>query len=203
MAIVAAQFKPENKVDSSDPSEIAAALYAQLANAVADRKAALRTPSLATLGLDGRPRVRTVVLRSVDPHAHRIGFHTDARSDKFAEMRADSRVALHFYDAAAKTQIRIEGTSSLHVGDAVALAAWQGAGRSARRTYASEPAPGASLNAPDDAGFVADEATSFERFTVAVVRIESLDWLYLRAAGHRRLLFTRTGDLLAPRWLAP
>lgn len=203
MAIVAAQFKPEKHVDSSDPSEIETALYAQLANAVADRKSALRTPSIATLGLDGRPRVRTVVLRSVDPQAHRIGFHTDARSDKFAEMQADSRVAVHFYDAAAKTQIRIEGTASLHGGDAVARAAWQAAGRSGRRTYASEPAPGASLHAPDDAVFAADEATSFGRFAVAIVRIESLDWLYLRAAGHRRLLFARMGDLLAPRWLAP
>jgi len=201
--IQARRFKREKKVESTDPSEIRAAVYAQLAAAVAERKSALRTPTLATVGRDGRPRARTVVLRSVDSNGHRVGFHTDARSDKFAELRADPRAALHFYDAAAKTQIRIEGTATLHCRDAIAKAAWQTARRSARRTYASEPAPGAALDAPDGAAFAADDAASFERFAVAILQIETLDWLYLRAAGHRRLQFARAADALVPRWLAP
>lgn len=203
MAIVALGFKRERLLDSIDPTAIEAAFYAQLATAVAERKSAWRTPTLATLGRDGRPRARTVVLRSVDAVGHRIGFHTDARSDKFFELRADPRAALHFYDAAAKKQIRIEGTATLHCQDALASAAWHAAGRSARRTYASEPAPGAPLVGPDDAVFAADDATAFERFAVAMLRIESLDWLYLRAAGHRRLQFVRAADALVPRWLAP
>ena len=48
--------------------------------------------TLATLGLDGCPSARTVLLSAVSDAGFR--FHTDARSAKAAELAADDRVAL-------------------------------------------------------------------------------------------------------------
>ena len=48
--------------------------------------------TLATLGLDGCPAARTVLLSSVSGTGFR--FHTDARSAKAAELAADDRVSL-------------------------------------------------------------------------------------------------------------
>ena len=52
----------------------------------------------ASLGLDGAPKVRTVVIRSLDETNGLIRFNTDLRSRKAAEIDADSRVTLLGYD---------------------------------------------------------------------------------------------------------
>ena len=62
----------------------------------------MHTPSVATLGLDGRPRIRTVVLRDFDEGAGTLRFHTDRRSEKVSELARDPRIGVHFYDEAAK-----------------------------------------------------------------------------------------------------
>lgn len=187
----------------ADPDAIFADIQARLAAAVADRRHAWRTPTLATIGRDGAPRARTVVLRGVDASGERVRFHSDLRSAKCDELAADARAALHFYDADAKLQLRLEGNAVLHCADATAEAAWQAARLSARRTYAIEPGPGTFLDGPDDAAFSAESPASFERFVVVEMAIASIEWLYLRAEGHRRLLFTQKGPAREARWRAP
>ena len=61
-----------------------------------------RTPTmtLATIGLDGYPSARTVLLSAFD--GERLHFHTDTRSRKAAELAAVPRasVTIHWPDAA-------------------------------------------------------------------------------------------------------
>jgi len=52
--------------------EIRADAFRLIARGVADRRSPFRTPTLATVGVDGRPRLRTVVLRAFDAAARRI-----------------------------------------------------------------------------------------------------------------------------------
>ncbi|NBR79124.1 MAG: pyridoxamine 5'-phosphate oxidase, partial [Alphaproteobacteria bacterium] len=59
-----------------------------LERGAADRRSAFHTPTVATIGLDGRPRLRTIVLRACDTANRSLRFHTDARSDKINELRA-------------------------------------------------------------------------------------------------------------------
>lgn len=54
-------------------------------------------PMLATLSPHG-PRARVLALRSIDPGERLFVFHTDARSDKVRELRADGRVSVVFWD---------------------------------------------------------------------------------------------------------
>jgi pyridoxamine 5'-phosphate oxidase len=64
--------------------------------------------SLATVGADGAPSVRIVLLKSVDERG--FVFYTNLNSRKGRELTATPRAALCFYWPALDTQIRIEGT---------------------------------------------------------------------------------------------
>lgn len=175
-----------------------------LSAGASDRRSAFHTPTIATSALDGRPRLRTVVLRSVDTGAQTLRFHTDRRSDKIAELTRDPRVAAHFYDPAAKIQLRAEGKASLHHDDAVAQAAWQASQRMSRICYGTAPAPGSPIAA--GGAFSLPELTpeieaGRENFVAVVVHVQRLEWLYLAHGGHRRALFDEvTGTRV---WLVP
>jgi pyridoxamine 5'-phosphate oxidase len=117
----------------------------RLAEGVADRRSAFHTPTLGTIGRgDGRPRLRTVVLRGFDAAGPSLRFHTDRRSAKIEEMRVSPQVSLHVYDAAAKLQVRVEGWARLHMTDAIADAAWAASKAFSRQCYGIEPGPGAA-----------------------------------------------------------
>ncbi len=182
--------------------------FERLARGKADRRSPFHTPTMATIGLDGRPRQRVVVLRGVDPAARTLRFHTDRRSDKAAELARDPRVALTGYDPGAKIQIRVEGTAALHTDDAVADAAWEGSRMASRACYATAPAPGTPLGAPEafslpetDADILAGRA----HFCAVVVAVARIEWLYLKFDGHRRARFEwpRAGGEPVMDWLVP
>jgi pyridoxamine 5'-phosphate oxidase len=112
------------------------------------------------------------------------------------------------YDPGAKIQLRIEGTATLHTDDAVADAAWQAAKLFSRQCYGIAPGPGTPLDGgaqftlPD----TTDEGTAPGRahFTAVTVRMESLEWLFLAAQGHRRAHYSwDKAGLLSSSWLAP
>ena len=179
---------------------------------VADRRHAFHTPVLATNGVDGFPAARTVVLRGFDPRQRTLIFHTDRRSTKIAELSADPRVAVVFYDARGKVQLRAAGTASIHIGDDVASAAWERLSAWSRRGYLGAP-PGtpsleptsglpADLEHREPLPKEADDAAA--NLVVVHVLITRLDWLYLAAQGHRRAAFTwGDDDCLRAEWRTP
>jgi pyridoxine/pyridoxamine 5'-phosphate oxidase len=83
-----------------------------------------RTPftvlQLATSGIDGAPKVRSVILRGADAERGAVSFFTDVRSTKIEEIRHQPRVSLLGYDADAGFQIRLEGKATI---DTVRVAA--------------------------------------------------------------------------------
>ncbi|WP_291299271.1 pyridoxamine 5'-phosphate oxidase family protein [Elioraea sp.] len=186
------------------PASLAEA-WALLVRGAADRKHPFHTPAVATIGADGGPHVRTVVLRGASPPARRLRFHTDARSAKATELRARPRIAVHAYDPGGKIQLRLAGTATLHTNDDVANAAWKATKPLSRACYRVATAPGSHASDPvaalaeigdgDEAGRAA-----FIAVTVTVVRME---WLYLAAAGHRRALFDWSSGSLRANWLVP
>jgi pyridoxamine 5'-phosphate oxidase len=77
--------------------------------------------TLTTVGADGYPDARNVLLSDFDGRA--LFFHTDARSRKAAELAADPRVALAFVWPDAGRQVVVQGDAS-PVGTAEAAAAF-------------------------------------------------------------------------------
>lgn len=66
--------------------------------------------SVATVGADGRPSVRMVLLRGFD--ARGFVFYTNLESRKGAELRERAAAALCFYWKSLGRQVRVEGDTS-------------------------------------------------------------------------------------------
>lgn len=182
--------------------ECLAEAFRRLARGVADRRAPFHTPTLATIGADGAPEARTLVLRGFEPGSRTLRLHTDARSGKVAELAREPRCALHFYDPGAKLQLRLAGRAAVHGDDAVAEAAWGASREFSRMCYAIAPAPGTPVAEPPPAPRDAEAGRGV--FRVILLRFDRLEWLELAAEGHRRARFAWTRDG-APdaAWLVP
>lgn len=177
-----------------------------LARGAKDRRVASHTFTVATIGLDGTPQPRIVVNRGYDPESRSLRFHTDARSPKLDEIRADPRAAVHVYDAKAKIQLRIQALATIHSDDELRQGAWDATRDFSRICYRVVSAPGDTLEDPTALGFTeghsADEGA--ENFVAVTLAIQSLEWLYLAAQGHRRARFVWDDQgKTAQTWLVP
>jgi hypothetical protein len=195
----------------NDLDETLAECWRRLSRGVADRRSPFHSPTVATVGRDGVPRARVVILRGCEPSARRLRFHTDRRSDKAAELSANPALALTGYDPAAKLQIRVEGRATLHLDDPVADAAWESSRSFSRVCYGVAPGPGTPIAHGDGFALPQDEAeiaAGRANFCAVVIAIERLEWLYLAHDGHRRARFTLNGAgqaeaQFAGQWLTP
>lgn len=180
--------------------------WALLVDGAGDRRAAFHVAQVATVALDGRPSMRTVVLRDADPAARRLRFHTDTRSDKIAEMRANPAVGLLFYDADRKIQLRIDGCAKVHRGDAMAETAWAASRTFSRACYLASVAPGTCVARPPDAAHYDEneDDAAFENFCAVTIDVKRFEWLHLAANGHQRARFSWNPDgSVSMSWIAP
>ena len=157
-----------------------------------------RNIALGTLGLDGAPQIRTVVLRRFAPWT--LDIHTDTRSAKHAELAAHPAATVHCWDPASRIQLRASGLASLHTGDAVAQDSWAALRPATRATYCVMPGPGTPLAGPDNPTPDAADGQARTVFCVVRLAIQTVDWLYLGQQGLRRARFTSAGTV---QWLVP
>jgi pyridoxamine 5'-phosphate oxidase len=192
--------------------EIERQCFARLARGVQDRHSALHVATLVTTRPDGFPAARSVVLRAVDSGSRTLRFHTDRRSAKCAELEADPRVAILFYDPRARLQFRFHALAALHRDDEATRAIWAGIAAGSRRIYLGE-APGTPSATPISGLPAAletrhptaeESAPGVSNFATIHARLLGLDWLHLAAGGHRRARFAWPQDEPpAATWLAP
>jgi pyridoxamine 5'-phosphate oxidase len=179
---------------------------ALLVRGVKDRRSGMHTFTVATIGADGTPRLRTVVNRGFDIATRALRFHTDARSPKLQELVDDPRAAIHVYDQRAKTQLRMEALATIHRDDDLRQSAWEKTRDFSRECYRVVRAPGDAVESPSDVTFTdghhPDEGE--ENFMAVTLRIHTLEWLYLAHQGHRRAKFSwdQAGGL-TQTWLVP
>lgn len=183
--------------------DVRADAFRSLSRGVADRRSAFRSPALGTVGLDGRPVVRTVVLRAFDPQARVLTIHSDVRASKINEIKANPTVSLHVWDPGAQVQVRLDGDATLLTGEE-ARPDWARLHAGSRAAYTVRPCPGTALADPAiaDADRL-DEDAAFVNFAALRVRLAGLDWLHLGRDGHRRAVFAWTGGDLIQRWVVP
>lgn len=164
-----------------EPDAALAHCWQMLVRASRDRKADWRTPVLATVGLDGAPRARVLVLRRAEPGAGLLWLHTDVRAGKTAELRAEPRAALTFWDSRRALQLRVEGHALFESDPAVLAEAWARVPEGSRRNYATVAAPGSRQE-----GDVRHGADGAANFAMIAVRAERLEWLWLGPVAHQR-----------------
>jgi pyridoxamine 5'-phosphate oxidase len=181
------------------------AMAADLAAAVASARHPLHLLTVATVDAAGGPHARTVVLRGFDAACREVRFHTDIRSPKVEQIGADRRVALHWYDATRRLQIRIAAWATAHHGDAIAAAAWHASQPMSRACYTTSEPPGTSLEAflPAPPPPAADDDRGLASFAVVCCRFDTIELLVLHASGHERIRLRLTGTEPVREILAP
>ncbi len=181
------------------PASILADAWSTLSRAVTNRKCAMHTPVVATIGLDGKPRARTVVLRRIEVDRREVYFHTDKRSPKFAELARDPRIQVVLYEPEARVQIRLDGAAHLHTDDAVADEQWARSHPNSRECY--KAAIGSSEAIDDALATGKPFIDGRPNFAAVRVVVAELEWLWLHHEGHRRIAFDVAQG--THRWLAP
>lgn len=190
--------------------QIYARIWDCLSRAAADaprQPPSFKSMQAATVGLDGSPSVRTVLLRGVSEQEGLITFHTDRRSPKFAELARVPRIALVGVDATHNLQIRVTGTATFVLDDAARRFAWKTSPDHSLSIYRTTLAPGTPIDHPDDAFGAAHglyEAEGFANFCIVEVCLDSLEWLKHSAnERHERARYVRTGAGWGRGWIAP
>lgn len=185
----------------------------QLARAVLDGKHEWHLPVVSTIGLDGWPEARSVVLRAVDPAARILTFNSDRRSRKQGELEANEFMAWTFYERRDRVQLRISGPTTVHVDDEIADKAWLDTALSSRRCYMAPHAPSSRLeswnpNLPDGLLTSSPKQAASEagraQFMTVRTRIDRLERLELHHDGHLRACWRWDDQGLIDRsWMAP
>ncbi|MCA9033788.1 MAG: pyridoxamine 5'-phosphate oxidase family protein [Planctomycetaceae bacterium] len=183
--------------------------WRHLSAAVDDRDHPWRLPVMATTSPIGAKQ-RTLVLRKVDVFEKTLWFHTDIRSAKVAQIQADPRASLLFYDQALGVQLQLCGVCTIHTTDSVADTVWSTAAPETLRAYLGLLAPGtetaaSNVNLPENVrGRIPtrDEVQGGRRnFAVIIFEVQNADWLHLSRNGNIRAYF----DIISKtrRWITP
>jgi pyridoxamine 5'-phosphate oxidase len=167
------------------------------------------TPSVASFSKEGIS-LRTVVLRKAIAETHELRFHTDIRSPKWEELDLIPSISALFYDASARIQLRVKGKATCHVTNDLTREAWEKTTMSSRKCYLTEFSPSSLVASPtsglteaiEQEKFTLSESeVGYQNFGIVSIHVESIDWLWLNHAGHRRAFFDYKND--SYQWMIP
>lgn len=139
---------------------------------------------------------RTVVLREADRRSSALVFYADARSPKVMQLGQCPQAMLVMWSQPLSWQLRLQVRLELATEGLAVSSRWARLALTpAAQDYLSPLPPGSPIERPA----VALERGTRDHFSVVTARVEGIDWLELRAEGHRRARFDAEGA----RWLAP
>jgi len=188
-------------------------VWRRLVQAAEDPGHPFRTLTFGT-SQNNQPHLRTVVLRKTDRGTRSLAFHTDRRSQKVADLQAQSRIAWRGWDSETREQVRLRGTGTVHTDDAVADTMWKEQQPRSLAVYPKPLAPGTPIEGPGDGAEASVEERPITRDDVAegrpyfaVIRtvIDEVDWLHLHPEGHYRAQFQfhPDADRFEGTWVVP
>lgn len=185
-----------------------------ISTGVTNRHSPAHMPVVGTIDALGVPQMRIMILRGVSRDGRTLRFHTDSRSIKAEQLRQNPASSLLIYDPTAKIQIRMSGKTHFMTTGDIADTAWSTSTPFARRCYMAEAAPGTPVAKPSSGlpewieGKQPEEKLLADyrgNFAALLVEIETIEWLYLANAGHRRARWQwdAAQNTWAGRWLIP
>ena len=192
-----------------DFSEIIKKIWLMLDDAITNRSSQFRTPTFICgdqLDFDGR----IVVLRKSDQKNNLLQFHSDIRSDKIEKLKKNSKAAMLFYDKEEKIQVRLKIECIINHENNITKESWEKTQHISRKCYLVDNGPGTISDGPtsglkpelDNFDYTKEESEEgYKNFTVIQCKINSIEWLYLAAKGHRRARFDLENN--KDNWLVP
>lgn len=171
-----------------------------------------RLPVLGTVQ-DRSPRLRTVVLRSVNRGHSLLSFHTDLRSPKVRNVREHERVSLLFCDHARSVQLSVTGIARIHTSGGIADNLWQQSNPASLKMYLAPEPPGVPCERPSSNQLPSLQGrlpewneieSGRDRFCVIEVHGETFDWLWLSREGNLRVCWNEIdGRIREAVWVTP
>ena len=192
-----------------DLKEIQNKYWSMLEEAVVNRGSPFRIPVFICTDqneIDGR----IVVLRKSDRKNNILQFHTDFRSSKVNILKQNNNASLVFYDKEEKIQLRVKVSCIVNNQNNITDEAWKKTQHISRRCYLTDDAPGTISKKPtsgmisklEDFDYTMEQSeVGYKNFTVIQCKIQSFEWLYLAAKGHRRAKFDI--EKKTESWLVP
>ena len=192
-----------------DLKEIQNKYWSMLEDAVVNRGSPFRIPVFICTDkneIDGR----IVVLRKSDRKNNILQFHTDFRSSKVNILKQNNNASLVFYDKEEKIQLRVKVSCIVNNQNNITDEAWKKTQHISRRCYLTDDAPGTISKKPtsgmisklEDFDYTMEQSeVGYKNFTVIQCKIQSFEWLYLAAKGHRRAKFDI--EKKTESWLVP
>ena len=193
-----------------NPNEIEKKIWQLLTDAVKDRSSEFRTPVFICgdeKDLDGR----VVVLRKADQQDNFIQYHSDIRSSKIKKIKKNPSCSILFYGKEEKIQLRVKANCEINYDNDITKESWIKTGHISRKCYLVSNGQGTVSDKPtsgldnkfDNFDFTKEESEAgYKNFCVIKCRIKSIEWLYLAAKGHRRLLINFEAEKKF-NWLIP
>ena len=195
----------------NDLDKIYLKIWDLLNNGLANRDSPFHIPTLIC-GKNENFDGRIVVLRGVSQKEKKIWFHSDIRSNKIKTLKNNSLSSLLFYDKSEKIQLRVACNAKINYQNETAEKAWLKTAHMSRQCYLGEKGPGLISSSPtsglskniDDFKYSIEESEiGYKNFCLVENFINSIEWLYLAAKGHRRAYFNISKNLLEKKWLIP
>ena len=167
-----------------------------------------RTPftlmQLATVGEDGAPKIRTIVLRSFNEASTSLSFITDLRSPKVREITANPCVSLAGFDNERVVQLRIDGRAEIIEDETRRRDFWNALHPHTHILFRSALPPGTVLASPNEMETDdSDPATAYARFCLVEIVISHVERLDLSSEPHRRCSFRQGLHGWEGRWIVP
>jgi hypothetical protein len=141
---------------------------------------------MATAGVDGRAAARLMTVRGASRELGKLWFHTDRRSPKASDLRANPYLSLVGFDPRDGVELRLSGRAQILVTGPEADHHWHQAEMIIRHLYASPDPPGEPAGPPDPElshtpESVPEALTKRARanFAVIEVTIETMDWFQI------------------------
>ena len=163
-------------------------------------------------GQDSNADGRMVVLRGLNKKDKNLWFHTDIRSKKIRTLKTNPIASLLFYDKKEKVQLRIAGKAKINYQNEIAKKSWNKTAHMSRQCYLGNKPPGIEALSPTSGlteevekheYSIEESEIGYKNFCVVEIFIESIEWLYLAARGHRRAYFTLKNSSVEKKWLIP
>ena len=199
-----------NKADYyNNLDKIYSKIWNLLENGLADRNTPFHIPVFIN-GSQNTFDGRIVVLRGINQKEKKISFHSDIRSNKVKIIKLNSQGGLLFYDKSEKIQLRICGTAKINYKNDITKKSWKKTAHMSRQCYLGEKAPGLNSDLPtsglsddiDNSKYTLEESEiGYKNFCVIDIFINSIEWLFLAAKGHRRAFFKLKNDVIEKKWL--
>lgn len=154
----------------------------QLASALKHKKHSFRYFTMTTIGEDGSPHSRTVVLRGFNPDQFTLTIYTDSRSNKVKELLNDSRAEFLFYDSNQLLQLVIKASL---IDSKTSEKTYTELPEPMKKDYSSSLGPGTQIAGPDQVEYNYDKG----HFTALTFEALQLEYLKLKRPNHLRARF--------------